>query len=117
MALLTIDGVEMPEPMKYSFPMQDVQGDTAVNEKGVQFRSCVRQGVRAIDLAWMADGEQAAILLGAVTPDKDKVSVTFFDPRENGFKTADMFVGDRSCELASFGGAKLWSVGFTLTEF
>ena len=119
MALLTIDGIEMPQPSQYSFPMSDVTGDDSYNEDGTLFRDRIRQGVCSIDVAWTANAQQAATLLSAIIP--DTVEVTYFDPSVNGYRTAQMCVSDRSCELALFDGddsdANLWSISFSLTQY
>jgi len=119
MALLTIDGVAMPEPNKFSIPMSDLSGGDFRNEDGVLFRSRVRQGIAALALGWTATGEQAAVLLRAIVP--DKVTATYFDPREGGARTADMYVSDRSCDLVRFDAAdparNLWAIGFSLNEY
>ena len=111
--------IPMPQPQKYSFPMQDVIGENAFNENGEQFRDRIRPGVISLDLAWTVASDDAMTLLSAIAP--DKVSVSFFDPRINDYKTSEMFVGDRSCELVVFENAdsetNLWSIGFTLTEY
>jgi len=123
MALITIDNIEMPDPQKYSFPMQDmVSGDSSYNENGVAVRNRIRQGMFSIDLSWTATGENAEIILSAIEP--DRVQVHYFDPRVNDYRNADMFVGDRSCELVkltSTAGAvakqNLWTISFTLTQY
>ena len=122
--LIYINDIPMPEPSQYSFPMQDALGESVYNENGELFRDRIRQGIATIELAWVVDGGQAKTLLDAIKP--DKVSVKFFDPRENDFQTKEMYVGDRSCELVKFQhpepGAddlpeSLWSVGFSLSEY
>lgn len=121
--LIYINDLPMPEPSQYSFPMQDALGESVYNENGELFRDRIRQGIATIELAWVVDGGQAKTLLDAIKP--DKVSVKFFDPRENDFQTKEMYVGDRSCELVKFQHPQadgdlpesLWSVGFSLSEY
>ena len=53
MALISINGVEMPMPTSYSMPMDDVEsGDSARSESGVLVRNRVRQGLFQLDLSW-----------------------------------------------------------------
>mgnify|MGYP000286644260 FL=1 len=119
MSLLTIDGIEMPQPSQYSFPMSDIIGDDTYNEDGTLFRDRIRQGICTIDVAWTANAQQAAILLNAIIP--DTVEVKYLDPRVNGYRTAKMCVSDRSCELVMFDGdesnSNLWSISFSLTQY
>ena len=119
MALLTIDGMEMPQPTKYSFPMKDMLSENSYNEEGDLFQDRVRQGISSIDLAWMANSEQAQILLSAIFP--EKVTVTYLDPRVNDYRTAEMCVSDRSCELTVFDGngsdTNLWAISFSLIQY
>ncbi len=119
MTLIKINSINMPNPQKYSFPMQDVMGGSTTNENGVTFRNRVRQGVRSIELAWLVGSPLASLILGNIT--EDKVTVTFLDPWINDYRTAEMYVGDRSCELMlldDIGSASnLWSISFTLTEY
>ena len=61
MALISINGVEMPMPNSYSIPMDDVEsGDSARSESGVLVRNRVRQGLFQLDLSWRVPGDQAA---------------------------------------------------------
>ena len=120
MALITIDGVEMPQPVKYSFPMSDVCGDDIYNENGELFRDCIRTGVFSIDLQWTVEAQQAQLLLNAA--ENPTVSVTYFDPRTNKYEHSEqMYVSDRSCELIKYDSSNeassLWSIGFSLCQY
>ena len=119
-ALLFIDGVEMPPPVSYSVPMQDLDSsDTYRNESGVLIRNRVRQGIAKIEAEWRANALDANILLGAIRP--SKVSVMFYDPEISDYKTTNMYVGDRSCNLNAYfgigGEVNLWSIKFNLIEY
>ena len=99
--------------------MQDVIGDESRNEEGVLFHDRIRQDVVSIDVAWMATGEQAAVILSAI--EEQTLSVDYFDPKVNSINTAQMYASDRSCELVLYKGdgneANLWSIGFSLIQF
>lgn len=69
MVLLKINGIDMPDPQKYSFPMQDTVVESLYNGNGILFRNRIRQGICSIELALMATSEQATILLSAIEPD------------------------------------------------
>lgn len=121
MALITIDGVELPTPNQYNIPMQDMtSSDSSYSESGFQIRNRVRQGICRLELAWRVGGNDAATLLTAIKP--DKVKVKYFDPRTGTQSEADMFVEDRSCSLISYKGddnpdASLWEIAFNLMEY
>ena len=121
MALITINGISMPEPNKYSIPMTDMDSsDSAYSESGIRFRNRIRQGITTLDLAWRITGEDAAKLLTAVRP--STVNVEYYDPRTNAYQTADMMVEDRSCELVSFKNgaepdANMWDISFRLVQY
>lgn len=120
MALLVIDGVEMPAPSELKVPESDLDSqDTTRNELGILQRDRVRQGIRKIECAWKAlTAEDASILLKAVKP--KSVLVTYPDPEENLMVTRKMYVGDRSSELILYRQSTneyRWKISFNLTEF
>lgn len=121
MTLITIDGVAMPEPNTYSTPMADMDSaDSSYSESGIRFRNRIRQGVVQLELGWRVRGEEAARLLAAIEP--SRVSVDYLDPRTNTYKTADMMVEDRSCDLVILEDeqdpqAGLWDIAFKLIQY
>ena len=121
MALITIDGVVMPEPVHYSIPMGDMDSsDSTYSESGIRFRNRIRQGIIKLDLGWRVSGNDACTLLAAIMP--SKVSVKYFDPRSNTFELADMMVEDRSCDFITFDNgsnphSNMWEISFSLVQY
>lgn len=120
MALLIIDGVEMPAPSELKVPESDLDSsDTTRNELGHLQRDRVRQGIRKIECSWKAlISENASLLLKAVKP--ISVMVTYPDPEENLMVTKKMYVGDRSSELVLYKQSTneyRWNISFNLTEY
>ena len=121
MALISIDGVEMPMPNTYSIPMEDLDaGDSARSESGVLVRNRVRQGICKLDLAWRVDSTEAASLLGAITP--SKVTVNYYDPRTGTTNEAEMYVEGRSCSMVRYSESDspddiLWDISFSLVQY
>lgn len=120
MALIKIDGVDMPDPYQYTVPMGDLDSsDSAHSESGIRFRNRIRQGITRLELGWRINGEDAATLLAAIEP--SMVNVEYLDPRM-GIKTANMSVEDRSCSLLNLKSSddpneNLWEIGFNLVEY
>lgn len=121
MAMIKIDGVEMPTPTTYSVPMSDMNSsDSAYSESGVRFRNRIRQGIVKLELAWRVGGSDASKLLSAIEP--SKVGVEYYDPRTSTYQTADMMVEDRSCKLVTLGNEQapdknLWDISFSLVQY
>jgi len=121
MALITINGTALPNPTKYSVPMQDMNSsDSSYSESGLYIRNRVRQGICRLELSWIVKGEDASTILSAIQP--DKVQVRYFDPRTGGYSLAEMYVEDRSCALVSYksdvnSDANLWEIAFNLMQY
>ena len=125
MALISIDGVDMPTPMTYSIPMEDLDSsDSSRSESGILIRNRVRQGICRLELSWRVDDSDAAVLLGAIQP--ERVHVAFRDPRTGTQAQADMYVEGRSCALVRYktgDGTEekpdtgLWDISFNLVEY
>ena len=126
MALLKINGVDMPDPTTYSVPMADMESsDSAYSESGIRIRNLIRPSIIRLELGWCVTGDKAVTILNAIDPssaDNRKVSVEYLDPRTGTRKTADMFVEDRSCNLLLYGSEtdateNLWEIGFNLVQY
>lgn len=78
---LSIDGVVMPTPSKYTPVYSDFDSDDSVrNEVGVLSRNCIRQGQVAPKFKWQnITTETLGVILKAIDG-KVSMEVTFFDP-------------------------------------
>lgn len=123
MALLTIDGTALPDPVTYSAPMADMESsDSAYSESGVKIRNRIRQGIVTLELGWRVSDADAATILAAIEP--GMVEVGYLDPRSGMRRIADMYVEDRSCNLLVHEGSETdqtavnwWEISFSLVEY
>ncbi|HZK00335.1 MAG TPA: DUF6711 family protein [Tissierellaceae bacterium] len=117
MAIITIDGVDLPSPSSLSISLQDLDSeDTGRNELGVLQRSRLRQGVYKIELGFnVIDNSKVQTILSSIV--NEKVSVTF--PTQVGFETREMYVGDRKVDSVLYrdGNDPKWTVSFNLIEY
>lgn len=123
MALLTIDGTAMPDPVTYSAPMADMESsDSAYSESGIKIRNRIRQGIVTLELGWRVSDADAATILAAIEP--GMVEVGYLDPRSGMRRIADMYVEDRSCNLLVHESSETdqtavnwWEISFSLVEY
>lgn len=102
MALITVNNVDMPNPSKMQWSLQDVSvGDSGRSDDGRMFKGRVAQK-RKIELSWNAVTPSVArTILTAFNP--EYITVKFFDPMDNANKTLEMYVGDRTAPV------KVWT--------
>lgn len=117
MAIISIDGVSLPDPTSMSIPMADIDSsDTTRNELGVLQRDRIRQGIYKIELMWSTiTDSQVNTILSAIEP--SKFEVTF--PTTFGTMTKDMYAGDRKLDFVLYrnGNNSRWSLSFNLIEY
>ncbi len=119
MAIISIDGVDLPSPSVYKLPRFDMDSsDTTRNELGVLQRDRIRQGIYKIELEWRAiTSPQLHLIETAIEP--ARLQVKFLTP--TGYKTKTMYVGDRSLEMVLFGNRETddirWNISFNLIEY
>ena len=119
--ILFVDGQYFPGPSKYNVLLSDLdRPDTSRNEKGELIRNRIRQGVTKIELSFIVSGWQAQVMMKCIEP--AQVRVKFYDPRQNTYREADMYVGDRSCSMKKYmpddtASDILWDVSFNLVEY
>lgn len=117
MAILNIDGVDLPAPSSFKLPQFDLDsGDTNRNELGILQRDRVRQGIYKIDLEWKGVTSAAlAAIEEAIKP--ASVQVTF--PAPTGLQTKTMYAGDRNVDMAIYRSADniRWNISFNLVEY
>lgn len=118
MAMLNVDGVDLPAPSSFKLPEFDLDSDdTNRNEMGVLQRDRIRQGIYKIELEWNGiTSTQLATIKSAIEP--ASIQVTF--PTENGLTTKTMYAGDRNIEMVKYDADynKIrWNVSCNLTEY
>lgn len=115
MAMLKIDGVDMPAPSVFKIPRFDLDsGDTNRNEEGYLQRDRIRQGIFKIELEWKGiTSAQLNTIETAIAP--ASVQVTF--PTATGMQAKTMYVGDRMVEMVKYQPETRWNISFNLTEY
>lgn len=100
MALISINGTDLPAPSKYRVPEYDLDSsDSSRNELGIMQRDRIRQGVTKIEAGWKAiTSDKLAIIQDATQP--DQFEVTFVTSR--GSITRTMYAGDRNITMVLY---------------
>ena len=103
MAMLVVDGVQVKEPSKFQWSLQDVSApDSGRTEDSVMHKNRVAQKVK-LELQWtMTTPQETSDILQAFQP--EYINVTYHDPLLNDYRTAEFYVGDRSTPV------KFWLV-------
>lgn len=109
MAMLIVDGVEMPCPSSFSWGLQDISAsESGRTDDTIMHKNRVGQK-RKISLQWnMKDRSTTAFILQAFNP--ENISVTYQDAMSGTDETRTFYVGDRSAPV------KYWWVGKQLYE-
>lgn len=107
--LIRVNGVDMPNPSKMQWSLQDVSiGDSGRDDSGKMFKGRVAQK-RKLELSWNAvTPDVASTILSAFNP--EYIDVRYFDPLTNSWQVKNFYVGDRSAPV------KIWAVGQKLYE-
>lgn len=107
--LIRVDGVDMPNPSKIKWGLQDVSiGDSGRDDTGYMHKSRICQK-RKLEVEWSAvSPSDASKILKAFNP--EYVNVRYFDPMENAWQIKNFYVGDRSAPV------KIWSVNQKIFE-
>lgn len=122
-ALLTIEQIEVATRLTdYTVVLSDLDSDNSNrDETGYLHRDRLRQAVRKIQVNLTCISlSKTSQIMQAVIP--DKVNVTFLDPQEGGFITAEMYVNDRTCKLSLLSdyekpNESMWDISFNLTQY
>lgn len=97
-ALVTVAGVELPEPSEYSSNTSTLV-DSARNVQGVVVGSVVRSDVAKVELKWRyLTARQWADVLSLFT-NQFYNSVTFYNQATADYTTRQMYVSDRSAGM------------------
>lgn len=107
--LIRVDGVDMPNPSKLSWGLQDVSiGDSGRDDTGYMYKGRICQK-RKLELEWSAvSPDDASTILNAFNP--EYVNVRFYDALENNWKIINAYVGDRTAPV------KIWTVNSKIYE-
>ncbi len=97
-ALVTVAGVELPEPSKYEGTTATLV-DSARNVEGRVIGSVIRNDVAKIEMSWRyLTAQQWANILSLFTTSFYN-NVTFFNQSTGGYETREMYVGDRTAGI------------------
>lgn len=97
-ALVTVAGVELPEPSEYSASTSTLV-DSARNVSGYVVGAVVRSDVAKVELKWRyLTARQWANVLSLFNKSFYN-SVTFFNQATADYETRQMYVGDRSAGM------------------
>lgn len=118
MAMINIDGVDLPSPSVFKIPRSDLDsGDTGRNELGVLQRDRIRQGIYKIELEWKGiNSSELHLIESAIEP--AELNVTF--PTPTGMQIKKMYAGDRNVEMVSYNddyNKIIWNISFNLIEY
>jgi hypothetical protein len=115
MALIKIDGVEIPTPKEYLIGIQDIsKAERNANGTMIIERIATK---RKISVAWdYLDKDKLSQLLNAVSP--VFFTVDYIDPQDNGSKSGTFYCGDRNCGMIDFknGVPRYKDVKFDIVE-
>ncbi len=118
MAMINIDGVDLPAPSSYKMPRSDLDSsDTGRNELGILQRDRIRQGVYKVELEFKGINSSKLYLIdSAIEP--ASLQVTF--PTPTGSNTRTMYSGDRNVKMVKYNedyNKILWDISFNLIEY
>lgn len=117
MAMVNIDGVDLPAPTKYKIPNYDLDSeDSNRNELGYLQRDRIRQGIFKAELEFVVNSSDLALIKSAVEPAQFEATVI----SEVGPITKTMYAGDRNIEMIKHNkdyNKIVWSISFSLIEY
>lgn len=115
MAIITINGVELPAPSDLSVGIQDIsKAERNANGTMIIERIATK---RKIEISWkLLTAEDLSKVLMAVSP--VLFSVTYPDPQEGTEQTGTFYAGDRNCGMYDYrdGAARYKDVKFSMIE-
>ena len=115
MALISIDGVDLLTPSDYSVGILDIS-KAERNANGTMIIERIAQK-RKIEITYAhLTGAALGTILNAVDP--VFFSVTYLDPKSNGFRTGTFYAGDRNVGMLSYtdGVPRYRDIKFNLIE-
>mgnify|MGYP001272972763 CR=1 FL=1 len=117
MAMITIDGIDLPSPSEYEIPDSDLDSDgTGRNELGYLQRDRIRADITKIPLKRNGiRSPEVALIKSAISP--DQFNVEFIT--EIGKITKTMYASNRSQKMVKYSNNVdeiRWDFGVSLTE-
>lgn len=95
---ISIGGYQLPAPTSYEVQRSDLDSEnTTRNEAGYLSRDRIRSGVYKIIAKWRIPTSDLQRIVTAISP--ASFSVTFLDLTTASYKTATMYVGDRTASV------------------
>lgn len=118
MAMISIDGVDLPSPSSYALPDDDLDSeDTNRNELGYLQRDRVRQGIFKVELEWKGiTSDDLITIQTAIKPPELQVTLI----TETGSQTKTMYAGGRQKKIVKYNSDyhKIrWDYSFNLIEY
>jgi hypothetical protein len=117
MAMLIVEGVELPTPSSFSWGLNDVSDEDSGRTTDDLMHKNRTSQKRKIQLEWWGIGlDTASTILIAVNP--EYIHVTYNDVMDNATETREFYVGDRSAPLQQFtlGNKLLNKLAFDIVE-
>lgn len=117
MAMITVDGVEMPCPSAFTWGLQDISAaESGRTDDTLMHKNRVGQK-RKISLQWNCpDWQTTARILQAFNP--EYINVTYPDMMSGAYETRIFYVGDRSAPVKMWWTSKkrMESLSFDIIE-
>lgn len=119
-AVLTVDGVAMPDPYKCEYGLMDVSSDDAgrvMDATATMYKQRIAQK-RKLSCAWRnPSAHTVGTVLRAVNP--EYIAVRYWDAMDEQMETRTFYVGDRTAPLRWFqilDGTRYEELSFDLIE-
>lgn len=103
MAIISVNGVELPAPSEYDVGIMDLS-KAERNARGTMIIERIATK-RKIEIGWSyLKGSDYSKILNLVNP--VWFTVRFFDPKDNGMRSGTFYVGDRQAPMIKFKNGK-----------
>lgn len=118
MAILKIDGVDMPTPSSYKIPDVDLDSeDTNRNELGILQRDRIRAEIYKVELEYKGiTSSQLALIKSAIKPAQFQATII----TEIGSVVKTMYAGNRNTEMVKYNddvNNVRWNFSVNLIEY
>lgn len=121
MAMVTIGGVPLPNPMTggYKVNARDLDSSNSLRpENGILNRDRIRAGVYSVEITFIATDAEAQAIATATAP--VSFTVVFYSPFSSSNVTATMYAANKEAnlmELTDEGQPGMWEITLTMTEY